>query len=129
VYQIDQNGKVEKIYIIPVDKIVYYESIYDKTNPVSFITEYNNRKYILSQWYLYILKNDEIVKSLKCENGVFKWFKNGFIHLGNKHINLYNIDGVSKGSLTFKSFISNVSFNDNIFLVETKSKAFTFKLN
>ena len=75
-YQINQKGIAEKIYIIPEDIINDFE----RTNPISFVTEYNGRKYILTQWYLYILKDEELVCYLKNEKGKFKWFKKGFIH-------------------------------------------------
>ena len=99
------------------------------TNPISFVTEYNDRKYVLTHWYLYILKNDELFRYLKTEKGNYKWFKNGFIHQDKKQIVLFDRDGNKKGILSFKSSILQVCYKDNILLVETTTKVFTFKVN
>jgi curved DNA-binding protein CbpA len=129
IYQINKNGLAEKVYIIPEDKIDVYGTLYGKTNPVLFITEYDDRKYILTQYYLYILKDDNIVRYLKNENGKYRLFKKGFILQDKKQITLFDRDGESTGMITFKSLILQVCYRDNILLVESTTKAFTFKLN
>ncbi|MCJ7447711.1 MAG: DnaJ domain-containing protein [Bacteroidales bacterium] len=123
-YQINQNGIADKIYIIPVDQV----NNYPRTNPISFITEYNDRKYILTQWYLYILKDEKVMCHLKNEKGRFKWFKKGFIHQQKNQIILFDCDGSNLGSLSFKSPILLVGYKDDFLLVETTQKAFTFSL-
>jgi len=123
-YQINQNGIAEKIYLIPEDQI----NNYPKTNPISFVTEYNERKYILTQWYLYILKNEKLISYVKNEKGRFKWFKKGFIHQHKNHLIIYNCDGVNQGSISFKSPILLIGYKDDILFVETTTKVFTFKL-
>jgi curved DNA-binding protein CbpA len=131
IYQINPTGKAEKIYFIPKDtfKLKYSDNFYERTNPISYVTEYNDRKYILTRWYLYILKDDKIVNYLKNEIGNFRWFKNGFIHLNKNSIILFDTDGTKKGTLSFKYPIKNVCFKNNILLVVSTTKAFTFKLN
>jgi hypothetical protein len=69
-YQVNQNGIAEKIYFVPEGQI----NNYPLTNPISFVTEYNDRKYILTKWYLYILKDDKLTGYLKNEKGRFRWF-------------------------------------------------------
>ena len=91
--------------------------------------EYNDRKYILTHWYLYILKDDKLVRYIKNEKGNYKWFKKGFIHLNKNQIILFDEDGTKKGELSFKSRIIQVCFKNNILLVESTTRAFTFKLN
>jgi len=125
IYQINQDGIAEKIYIVPEDK----KGDYGMTNPISFVTEYNDRKYILTHWYLYILKDDKLFRYLKIEKGNYKWFKNGFIHQDKKQIVLFDRDGDKKGMLSFKSPILQVCYKDNILLVESTTKVFTFKVN
>jgi curved DNA-binding protein CbpA len=129
IYQINKSGLAEKIYIIPEDKIDVYGTLYGKTNPVLFITEYNDRKYILTQRYLYVLKDDNIVRYLKNENGKYRLFKKGFILQDKKQITLFDRDGERIGMITFKSPILQVCYRDNILLVESTTKAFTFRLN
>lgn len=124
-YQINQKGIAEKIYFIPEDLIDNYE----RSNPISFVTEYNYRKYILTRRYLYILKDDKLVRYIKNEKGNYKWFKNGFIYQSKKQIILFDIDGTIKGIISFKSQILQVCYKDNILLVESTNRAFTFKLN
>ena len=77
-------------------------NIYGMTNPISFITEYNDRKYILTHWYPYILKDDKIFRYLKNDKENYKWFKNEFIHQATKQIVLFDRDGNKKGMLLFK---------------------------
>jgi len=125
VYQVNKEGIAEKIYFVPEDK----KGDYGTTNPISFVVEYNNRKYILTHWYLYILKEDKTLQYLKNEKGNYRWFKNGFIHQGKKQIVFYDIDGNNKGTLSFKSPIKQVCYCEDIFLIETTSTAFTFKMN
>lgn len=129
IYQINKNGFAEKIYIIPEDKIDVYGTLYGKTNPVLFITEYNNRKYILTQSYLYVLKDDNIVRYLKNEKGKYRLFRKGFILQDKKQITLFDRDGEKIGMIIFKSPILQVCYRDNILLVESTTKAFTFRLN
>jgi hypothetical protein len=131
VYQINQKGKTEKIYFIPKDTFTlrYSNNEYERTNPISFVTEYNDRKYILTHWYLYILKDDKLVRYIKNEKGNYKWFKKGFIHLNKNQIILFDDDGTKKGKLSFKSRIIQISYKNNILLVESTTRAFTFKLN
>jgi len=133
IYQINQNGFAEKIYIIPEnkpeDKKDVYETLNSKANPVLFVTEFNDRKYILTRWYLYILKDDNIVRYLKNENGKYRLFRKGFILQDKKQINFFDRDGKRTGMITFKSPILQVCYRDNILLVESTTKAFTFRLN
>lgn len=124
-YQINQNGIADKIYIIPEDQV----NNYPRTNPISFITEYNDRIYILTQWYLYILKDEKVLCHLKNEKGRFKWFKKGFIHQQKNQIILYDCDGTNQGILSFQTPILLVGYKDNILLVETVKKTFTFRLD
>ncbi len=125
IYQVNREGIVEKLYIIPEEKF----KDYGKTNPISFIVERFNRKYILTHWYLYILKEDKTINYLRNEFGRFRWFEDGFILQGKKEITIFDNDGNKKGLISFKSSIRQVCFCDNIFLVETTTKAFTFKMN
>ena len=115
---------LKKIYIIPEDK----KGDYGTTNPISLVTEHNDRQYILTHWFLYILKEDKTINYLKNENGSYKWFDNGFILQQKKQITLFDKDGNSQGSVSFKSPIKHVCFKDNIFLVETTTKSFSFIL-
>jgi len=125
IYQVNSNGIVEKIYIVPEDK----NGDYGTTNPISFVTEYNTRKYILTHWYLYVLNDDKTISYLKNDNGNYRWFDKGIILQDKKKIILFDIDGNKQGTITFKSPIKQVCFCDDIFLVETTTKSFTFKYN
>ena len=101
---------------------------YPISNPISFVTEYNDRMYILTKWYLYILKADKLQGYVKNENGRFKWFEKGLIQLRKNQIVLFNPDGISQGSINFKSPIVLTAYKDNILFVETTTKAYTFCL-
>ena len=59
----------------------------------------------------------------------FSLFKNEFIHHATKQIVLFDRDGDKKGMLSFKSPILQVCYKDNILLVESTTKVFTFKVN
>jgi len=124
IYQINPNGVTEKIYIVPEDK----RGDYGTTNPISFVTEYNARKYILTHWYLYILQDDKTINYLKNDSGNYRWFNNGIILQEKKQITLFDKDGNTEGNIKFKSPIKQVCFCDNIFLIETTTKSFTFKM-
>lgn len=123
IYQINSNGLAEKIYIVPE----YKKGVYGTTNPISFVTEYNARKYILTHWYLYVLNNDKTKNYLKNDSGNYRLFEKGIILQDKKRITLFDIDGNNQGTITFKSPIKQVCFFEGIFLIETTTKSFTFK--
>lgn len=123
IYQVNPNGIAEKMYIVPEDK----KENYGIPNPISFVTEYNFRKYILTRWYLYVLNDDKTINYLKNDSGYYRWFDNGIVLQDNKQITLFDKDGNNQGSITFKSPIKQVCFCDDIFLIETTTKSFTFK--
>lgn len=124
IYQINQNGIAEKIYLVPEGQI----NNYPLCNPISFVTEYNDRKYILTKWYLYILKDDKLRGYIKNEKGRFKWFEKGFIQQRKNQIILFDPDGVNQGLISFKSAVLLVGYKHDILFVETNTKAYTFRL-
>ncbi len=125
IYQINHNGVAEKIYVVPEGMINNYLA----PNPILFVTEYLGRKYFLTKWYLYILKDDEVQTYLKNEECSFKWFDMGFIQKRKHQINLFNPDGISQGSITFKSPLVIVAFNNGVLFVQTTTRAYTFCLS
>lgn len=125
IYQINHNGVAEKIYIAPEGQINNYLA----PNPISFVTEYLGRKYFLTKWYLYILKDDKVQAYLKNEECSFKWFDMGFIQQRKYQIKLFNPDGISQGSITFKSPLVIVAFNKGILFVQTTTRSYTFRLS
>jgi len=124
IYQVNQRGIAEKIYITTEDK----KGDYGTSNPISFVTEYNDRKYILTHWFRYVLRDDKTINYLKNESGNYKWFSKGILLQQKKQITLFDKDGNYQGSVSFKSPIKHVCFNDNIFLIETTTKSFTFQM-
>ena len=123
IYQVNQYGIAEKIYIIPEDK----ESKYISTNPISSVIEYKSRKYIVSHWYLYILNNDMLINYIKNESGNYRWFDKGFLLQNKKEVTFFDLDGNNKGSISFKSPIKHISFYKEVLLIETTTKSYSFK--
>lgn len=123
-YQVNKNGIVEKIYVIPEDK----DGIYGKTNPVSYIIERKDYLHIMTYWYLYILKDDTVLNFLKVDIGDIKWFDCGFVHQLKNDIYVYLNNGDLLGSLNFKDSIRHICYKDSNLLIETSKKAFVFKL-
>ncbi len=125
VYQINQSGNLLKKYIIPEDNT----GMYGSTNPISSIREFKGNLYILSIWYLYILKNDQVIKYLPLNDGYYKWFEEGLILLEKKEFKIYDLEGFYIGKISFKQNINQVSFVDRHFIVATVSKTYCFKWN
>jgi len=123
-YQVNKNGIVEKIYVIPEDK----EGNYGQTNPVSYIIERKDYLHIMTYWYLYILKNDRVLKFLKVDTGNIKWFDCGFVHQLKNDIYVYLNNGDLLSSLHFKDSIRHICYKDSNLLIETSKKTFVFKL-
>ncbi len=129
-YRINKIGIADKIYIAPKDFNGEPDDVndeYARSNPISDILENNGRLYINSNYYLYILNGDEIIRTIKKDrNCVFRWFKEGFVKQYNKEIVFYDNDGIILGDLSFKSPVNNICFANNILLVETTTKVYTF---
>jgi hypothetical protein len=125
IYQVNRSGIAEKIYYAPEDK----NSKYGQSNPIKYILEYNKRTYILSSWYLYILEDDRTIKYIKNNNELFRWYDGGFVQQMKYDVIFYDADGGDLGKLSFKSPINQICFDNNIILVETTTKAYTFIMN
>lgn len=123
-YQINMQGIVEKIYIIPED----VKGIYGKTNPVTYIVECEKYLHIMTYWYLYILLDDTVLRYLKVYDGIVKWYDRGFIKQLKNNIYIYLNNGDFIGSLEFKDKIRHICYKDNVFLIETITNAYIFKL-
>ena len=123
-YQIDKNGNAINVYKIPQD----LTSGYGKTNPITNILEYNSILYIFTNWYLYIIDKSNNVKHLRNDNGSYKFYQNGIILIERKQIKFFDKLGNYISLLKFKSNIMNVCYEDEIFMIETSTKLFTFKL-
>jgi hypothetical protein len=124
IYQINQMGISENIYYAPRDE----NNVNRNSNPITDILEFNCRKYILSHYYLYILKDDKTINCFKNNGGQFRWYNDGFVQQFNKGIVFYDLDGNIIGQLFFKSPINQVCIKDNIILVETTIESLTFKI-
>jgi len=131
-YKINNEGFVEKIYIIPEDK----KGIYGQTNPAVYIIEKNKFLHILSYWYLYILENDIIQKVIKLDKDRIYWFDDGFIKISKDHkklysseIKIFNNRGDEIGKIIFRDQIKYICYESGMLLLETSKKAYLFKLN
>ncbi len=125
VYETNLDGKVNKTYIIPEDENTDRAQ---RTNPISYIFDLNDIKYILSHYYLYILVNDEIINYIKCDHGRIRWFDDGIIKQLEKEIILFDNKGNLFGNIIFKTPIKYICYNKGLLLIELTSKTITFKL-
>lgn len=125
VYQINKLGNLQKIYIIPEDKT----GVYGSTNPVSSIKEFKGYLYILTSWYLYILKSDKVIKYIYSKDGIIKWFEDGLILQRKKKFTVFDLEGNNLGEICFKQKIDHISYKNRYFIVTTLSKTYCFKWN
>lgn len=122
IYQINKLGNLQKKYVIPEDKT----GLYGSTNPISSIKEFKGMLYILSSWYVYILKADQVIKYIPVNDSYLKWFEEGFILLDKKEFKIYDLKGGEIGKISFKQNINQVSYVDKHFIVSTVSKTYCF---
>lgn len=120
IYHIDKKGKIIKKYIISKGRAA------NRYHPIRQIREYNYNLYILTSYYLYILKNDRLINILNVDFGRFSWFKKGMVFIKNKTLKIYNLSGILKCSFVFVENINGIFYSNNVLLVETKSKYISF---
>ena len=125
VYRASLDGCVDIIYTIPEDK----ESIYGAGNPIVMIFHDNECLYIVTHWYLYILRGDDVVACIHRQKGTYKWFKGGFLFYQGNALNVLSPNGESFGTIQFKNNIRNIASTDDLLLVETGLKSFLFKMH
>jgi len=68
------------------------------------ILEHKEFLYILTNWFLYILKNKNVVKYIKVHAGKIKWFEDGFILPAKESFKVYLNDGSFLGTLSLLTF-------------------------
>ncbi|MDP2386828.1 MAG: DnaJ domain-containing protein [Bacteroidota bacterium] len=125
IYETNLDGSVNKIYIIPEDEKCDSGG---STNPISFVYDTKNQKYILSHYYLYVLENDIVINHIKCGIGKIRWFNDGIIKQLDKEIILFDQRGNLVGNIVFKTPVKHLCYNDGLLLVELTTKTITFKI-
>jgi hypothetical protein len=122
VYKIIEDGIVERVYDIPTNN----ES---GTNPIRYVVEREDYLHILSNYYLYILKNDKCIFYLNLDSYTnIKWYEDGFLQFKDKDISIYSNDGGLISQITSKNKIYNICYRNGLILVETARKSFLFSL-
>lgn len=124
-YQVNRNGEVEIVFVTPKREM----DEYSRTNPVLNILEHKDFLYILTNLFLYILKDKKVVNCIRVHAGKIKWFEDGFILPAKKSLKVYLNDGSFLGTLSFKDNIKHICHAHEIFFVETGKKSFLFRLN
>lgn len=125
IYETKLDGTVNKIYVIPKDKKINGT---EQTNPISFVHDTENLKYILSHFYLYILENDVLLNHIKCGFGKIRWFEEGIIKQLEKEIIIFDLRGNLLGNIVFKTPIRHICYNADILLIELTSRTISFKI-
>lgn len=124
-YETNFDGSVSKIYIIPEDEKCDRGG---PTNPLSYIYDIGEIKYILSHYYLYVLENDVVITHVKCDLGKIMWFDEGFIKQLDKEITVFDKRGNVLGNLLFKTPIKHICYHAGLLLVEFTTRTITFKV-
>ena len=125
IYETNFDGSVNKIYLIPEDETCDRGGT---TNPLSFIYDTGKIKYILSQYYLYVLENDIAINIIKCNLGQVRWFEGGIILQLDREIILFDKKGNLLGNIVFKTPIKHVCFDNGLLLVELTTQTIIFEI-
>lgn len=124
VYQIDRNGEASKIFVSPSDR----ETIGELANPVLYIIECGDYLHILTELYLYILRDDKIIKSIMVSESKIKWFDTGFTHYRKGDVTVYKNNGDILGSMHFNNNVRQICYRNKHLVVETSKELFLFEL-
>lgn len=125
-YETDLNGFVNKIYIVPEDENNEYGGT---TNPINYIFEVENIKYILSHYYLYILENNNFINHIERNIGKIRWFDSFIVNQFEKELVIFDKRGFLLGKILFKTPIKYVCYKERLMLVELTDKTITFKIS
>jgi hypothetical protein len=116
IYKMDLEGNVVAVYVI-------------LGNQVNSVIEIQDHLYIVSSYYIYILKDGHFIRSIEIEDRNYKWFEKGFIVINKGSSTVYDLDGNRVATLLFPDEIRYAAFSEGLLLIETLKKGYLFLMN
>ena len=132
---LDLNGKEiylgcysGKIYCLTPTGIV--KKLYDCHDVVRSIKKIESYLFIETDYYLYILKDDKYLNSLKIwKKGDLFWINGGFLLKTSNEIKFFSYEGILKSTINFKNRIYDMYITNKGFNVSTTNRTYEISVN